>query len=117
MHQRRRLKRLVRFFLGHFGSGQLPQFVVDQRQKLAGCLWIAALDSTKDLGDVAHSRECSQKVNTHMSIAAYECRSLSPPVPGLREVSSDRGSTTVGFSGRAAGQSEGTLPVRPRSRK
>jgi hypothetical protein len=44
---------LPRIFLGHPGSGQLPQLVVDQGQKLFGGLAIAALNLAEDLRDVA----------------------------------------------------------------
>jgi hypothetical protein len=38
------LERLSRLLLGDLLSGQLPQFVVDQRQKLLGGVWVALLD-------------------------------------------------------------------------
>ena len=48
MHQRRGLQRLVRLLLGHFGSGQFPQFVVDQRQELLGRLTVRLVRSARE---------------------------------------------------------------------
>ena len=42
--QGRGLKRLARLLLGHLLGRQLPQFVVDQRQKLLGGGGIAIFD-------------------------------------------------------------------------
>ena len=44
VHQGRGLQRLPRLLLGQFLRGQLPQFVVDQRQKLLGGSRIALFD-------------------------------------------------------------------------
>lgn len=57
MNQRSRLERLARFLLGHFLSGQLPQLVVDQRQKLLGSRRIALLDGVQDLRNVGHRKD------------------------------------------------------------
>ena len=37
VHQRRGLKCLAGSFLGHFGSGEPPQFVVNEYKQLLGC--------------------------------------------------------------------------------
>jgi hypothetical protein len=44
MNQRRALKGLTRMLPGELLGGQLAQLVIDQRQKLLGCLQIALLD-------------------------------------------------------------------------
>ena len=55
MHQRRGLQRLARLLLGHLGGGQLPQFLVDQRQELLGRLRFALFDPRQDQSHVARS--------------------------------------------------------------
>ena len=52
--QRGGLKRLAGILLGHLCSGQLPQFVVDQRQQLLGGGGVALFDGAEDMCDVAH---------------------------------------------------------------
>jgi hypothetical protein len=47
--QSRRLQGLAWLLLGQLLGSQLTQFVVNQRQKLLGCLRIALLDGVQDL--------------------------------------------------------------------
>ena len=54
MHQRRRLQRLSRLLMGQLLPGQAPQFVIDQRQELAGRGRIAGFDLRQELCDVRH---------------------------------------------------------------
>src|SRR5258707_814240 len=54
MHQRRGLQRLARGFMGHFASGELAQFIIDQRQQLARSFGIALLHGVEDAGNVTH---------------------------------------------------------------
>ena len=54
VNQRRGLQGLARLFLGHLLSGQAAEFLIDQRQKLLGRLWVALLDGRKDSGDLVH---------------------------------------------------------------
>jgi hypothetical protein len=53
MHQGRRLQRLVRPLLGHLGSGQLPQFLINERQELLRRLRFALFDAGQDQRHVA----------------------------------------------------------------
>ena len=62
MHQCRGLQRLPGLLLGQLRSGQLPQFFVDQRQKLFGGRGITCLNLAEDTCDVAHDR-CSLERN------------------------------------------------------
>ena len=52
MNQGRRLECLARLFLGQLGRRQLPQLVVDQRQKFLCRRWITGFDLQQDTGDV-----------------------------------------------------------------
>jgi len=45
MHQRRRLQRLARRFVGHFGHRELPQFSINQRQQFIGGPSVTMLNS------------------------------------------------------------------------
>ena len=53
MHQRRRLQRLARFFLGHLGGGQLAELLIDEGQELLRCLRFALFDPRQDQSHVA----------------------------------------------------------------
>src|SRR6266567_4105065 len=48
------LERLSWFLLCQLDRCQLAQLVIDQRQELAGGVWIALLDGGQDVRDVAH---------------------------------------------------------------
>ena len=52
--QGRGFQRLPRLLVGHFLRRQFAQFVVDQRQELAGSASVSVLDRGKDAGDVGH---------------------------------------------------------------
>jgi len=91
-------ERLPGLLLVHIPSRKLSKLVIDERQQLLRGLGVALLDRAEDSGDFAHRRGCKEKTSTHTIIAAYECRSLIPPVPWLGEVSQERMSETVGFS-------------------
>jgi hypothetical protein len=56
VNQRRRLKRLPRPFLSHLLRGQLPQLIINQRQKLFCGVRVAGFDLRQDLCDVGHGR-------------------------------------------------------------
>ena len=58
MHQRRRLQRLPRLLLSQLRRRQLPQLVIDQRQKLLRRRRIARFDLRQDAGDVGHGPNC-----------------------------------------------------------
>ena len=57
--------------LGQLLRSQSPQFFVDQRQELFGCLRIALLDCGKDSRDVAHTGP-EGAFKRSLSIAAYD---------------------------------------------
>ena len=54
MDQGRGLERLPRLLAGQFLCGQLAEFVVDQRQELAGGVRVALFDRREDARDVGH---------------------------------------------------------------
>jgi hypothetical protein len=54
MHQRGRLERLPRLLIGEPRRGQLPQFVIDQRQELLGSPRVALGGGVEDGGDLVH---------------------------------------------------------------
>jgi hypothetical protein len=56
VNQRRSLQCLARILLGKFLRRELPQFVVDERQKLLGGGRIALLDGRQDSCDFSHYR-------------------------------------------------------------
>ena len=51
------LQRLAGFFLGQLVGRQLPQFIVDQRQKFLGGARVAFLDGRQDSSDLVHEAE------------------------------------------------------------
>src|SRR5262245_27750418 len=57
VHQRRGLERLSRLLVRQLRGGQLPQFVIDERQELLGGLRIAGVDLREDACHVAHRRQ------------------------------------------------------------
>ena len=50
----RGLERLPRLLVSQFLSGKLAQFIIDQRQKLAGRLLIALVNFGKEKGKIRH---------------------------------------------------------------
>lgn len=54
MDERSGLKRLGARFPGHFAGGELAQFVIDQRQKLAGGPGVAWRHGVEDFRQLAH---------------------------------------------------------------
>jgi hypothetical protein len=50
------LERLARLLLGQLVRRQLPQLIVDQRQKLLGGVRVALLDGGQDASDFGHWR-------------------------------------------------------------
>ena len=60
MHQRRHLQRLARPLLRQLRGRQLPQPLINQRQKLFGCLRIAGIDFRQNARDAGHGNEDSQ---------------------------------------------------------
>jgi len=72
MHQRGRLQCLAWLLAGQFHSSQLPQFTIDQRKKLLGCLGITLLNLRQDAGNVGHGaggREMANEGQTSLSYA------------------------------------------------
>ncbi len=55
MDQRSGLKGMSGSLLGHFGGGQSPQLIIDQRQQFLGGLRIALLSRLEDTRNVAHA--------------------------------------------------------------
>ena len=80
MHERRGLQRLVRFLLGHLGSGQLPQLFINQRQQLLGGRRIAGFNLAENACDVAHGPGSPQR---NCGIAClpgvFACSYVDPP--------------------------------------
>ena len=69
MHQRRRLQRMRRVLIGHFGRSHAMQFVVNQRQQLLRCGLVALLNLRKNAGHVAHETHCNlEQPNHHESV-------------------------------------------------
>jgi len=54
MDQGRGLERMVRWFLGHLGGGQLSQLVVHKGQELLGSNMVTLVDGGEDAGDFGH---------------------------------------------------------------
>ena len=77
--QRGRLQGLAGTFLGHAGSGELAQLVVDQRQELLGGRGIAGFDLGEDGGDVGHCANPSPK-----DFCSSRTHDPTFPVPSFR---------------------------------
>ena len=75
MHQCGRLKSLAGLLLGHLLGGQLPQFVIDQGQKLLGGRGVALLNGGHDASDVGHGRGFQERE------PAYDYSGSAPPPP------------------------------------
>jgi hypothetical protein len=56
VNEGRGLKRVARLFASHFGTGELAELGIDEREQLLAGAGIAALDGSEKAGDVAHRR-------------------------------------------------------------
>lgn len=54
VHERRGLERLAGGLVRHPGRRELAEFIVDDRQQLAGCGRVALLDGMENAGHVTH---------------------------------------------------------------
>ena len=69
VNQRRRLKRLSRWLVGHPNGGQLSQFLIDQREQFLSGSGVALLDGIQQSRHVAHG-----------TVVAAAGKRLKPPI-------------------------------------